>query len=143
MIILFILDVPIHILTMAMSGVELDPECKLAYDSVQLGHQYRYVTFKIQDGKVKIDKVKNAFSYSRAMSVCEFETLQKGGIEATYDQFLDDLKQKDGEEDDCRYAIYDYKFVVNTQGTEPSARYPTTSPSSLAKFGILPVRISK
>ena len=43
---------------MAMSGVELDPECKLAYDSVQLGHQYRYVTFKIHDGKVKIDKVK-------------------------------------------------------------------------------------
>lgn len=42
---------------MAMSGVELDPECKIAYDSVQLGHQYRYVTFKIENGKVRIDKV--------------------------------------------------------------------------------------
>lgn len=85
-----------------MSGVELDPECKIAYDSVQLGHQYRYVTFKIENGKVRIDK--------------------KGAVEASYDDFLDDLKQKDGEEDDCRYAIYDYKFIVNTQGTEPSAR---------------------
>jgi hypothetical protein len=49
---------------MAMSGVELDPECKLAYDSVQLGHQHRYVTFKIQDGKVKIDKVRGGFRAS-------------------------------------------------------------------------------
>ncbi len=47
---------------MAMSGVELDPECKIAYDSVQLGHQYRYVTFKIENGKVRIDKVRPATS---------------------------------------------------------------------------------
>merc|ERR1712176_827115 len=33
-----------------------------------------------------------------------------------------DLKAKDGDCDDCRYAIYDYEYVVNAQGTEPSYR---------------------
>jgi hypothetical protein len=42
---------------MAMSGVELDPECKQSYDETLMGHMYRYVTFKIDDGKVRIDKV--------------------------------------------------------------------------------------
>lgn len=44
---------------MAMSGVELDPECKLSYDETLMGHMYRYVTYKIDDGKVRIDKVSN------------------------------------------------------------------------------------
>merc|ERR1712228_775558 len=32
--------------------------------------------------------------------------------------FLGDLIAKDGEADDCRYAIYDFEFTVQTQGTE-------------------------
>ena len=35
---------------------------------------------------------------------------------------MNDLKAKDGDCDDCRYAIYDYEYVVNAQGTEPSFR---------------------
>ena len=35
---------------------------------------------------------------------------------------MNDLKAKDGDCDDCRYAIYDYEYVVNAQGTEPSYR---------------------
>ena len=42
---------------MAMSGVDVDPECKTAYDETLMGHMYRYVTFKIDDGKIRIDKV--------------------------------------------------------------------------------------
>jgi len=88
---------------MAMSGVDVDPECKTAYDETLMGHMYRYVTLKIDEGKVRIDK--------------------KGALDSTYDEFLVDLKAKDGDEDDCRYAIYDYHYTVNTQGTsEPSAR---------------------
>lgn len=47
---------------------------------------------------------------------------QVGARDNNYDQFLTDLCVKDGEADDCRYAIYDYEYVVNTQGTEPSNR---------------------
>ena len=39
-----------------------------------------------------------------------------------FQQFLEDLMAKDGEADDCRYAIYDYEYVVHSQGTEPSNR---------------------
>ena len=45
---------------MAMSGVEVDPECKVAYDETLMGHMYRYVTFKIDGGKICIDKVRLA-----------------------------------------------------------------------------------
>ena len=42
---------------MAMSGVELDQECKKIYDEVQSKKKHRYVTFKIDDGKIRVDKV--------------------------------------------------------------------------------------
>ena len=45
-----------------------------------------------------------------------------GERDNNYDQFLEDLMAKDGEADDCRYAIYDYEYVVHSQGTEPSNR---------------------
>jgi len=87
---------------MAMSGVELDAQCKVIFDKVQLKKEHRYVTFHISEGKIRIDKI--------------------GDRDADYDKFLEDLKQKDGESDDCRYAIYDYEYTVNSQGTEPSFR---------------------
>jgi len=87
---------------MAMSGVEVDAQCKVIFDDVQLRKKHRYVTFHISEGKIRIDKI--------------------GVRDADYDAFLSDLKQKDGECDDCRYAIYDYEYVVHSQGTEPSFR---------------------
>jgi len=87
---------------MAMSGVEVDAQCKQIFDQVQLGKKHRYVTFKIDAGKIRVDKI--------------------GEREAKYDEFLGDLMQKEGEVDDCRYAIYDYEYVVETQGTEASYR---------------------
>jgi len=87
---------------MAMSGVELEAECKVVYDEVQSKKKHRYVTFKIDDGKIKVDKI--------------------GARDSNYDQFLEDLCIKDGDADDCRYAIYDYEYTVDTQGTEASNR---------------------
>ena len=87
---------------MAMSGVELDAQCKVIHDEVQIKKKHRYVTFMIDGGKIKIDKI--------------------GDRANTYDDFLGDLMQKDGDADDCRYAIYDYEYVVHSQGTEPSNR---------------------
>lgn len=87
---------------MAMSGVELDAQCKVVYDEVQSKKKHRYVTFMIDGGKIKIDKI--------------------GDRANTYDDFLGDLMVKDGDADDCRYAIFDYEYVVHSQGTEPSNR---------------------
>ena len=40
-----------------MSGVELDSECKLVYDEIQSKKKHRYCTFKIDEGKIRVDKV--------------------------------------------------------------------------------------
>lgn len=42
---------------MAMSGVEVDDKCKIVYDEVQLKKKHRYVTFHIDEGKIRVDKV--------------------------------------------------------------------------------------
>ena len=47
---------------MAMSGVEVDAQCKVIFDDVQLRKKHRYVTFHISEGKIRIDKVRTGFS---------------------------------------------------------------------------------
>ena len=110
---------------MAMSGVALDSECKLVYDEVQSKKKHRYVTFKIvEDKAIKVDKVRKSRNYE---SFCQHFYIQLlffqiGTRESTYDEFLTDLCAKDGEADDCRYAIYDFEFVVQSAGAEASNR---------------------
>jgi len=88
---------------MAMSGVKLDDACKLKYEEVQKKHMHRYVTFHIKDDKeIVVDKV--------------------GAREANFSDFIDAVKQKDGNSEDCRYAILDYEFTLEAQGTEASQR---------------------
>lgn len=106
---------------MSMSGVELDPQCKVIYDEVQSKKKHRYVTFMIDDGKIKVDKVRNITKFGRSGNHLN-SVYQIGDRDNNYDQFLEDLCVKDGDADDCRYAIYDYEYVVKTQGTEPSNR---------------------
>jgi len=35
-----------------------------------------------------------------------------------YNDYLTDLKQKDGESDDCRYGLYDYDYIYSPDGAE-------------------------
>jgi len=86
-----------------MSGVKLDDACKLKYEEVQKKHLHRFVTFHIKDDKeIVVDKV--------------------GARDATFNDFVDAVKQKDGNSEDCRYAILDYEFTLEAQGTEASQR---------------------
>lgn len=88
---------------MAMSGVKLDEACKVKYDEVQKKHMHRFVTFHIKDDKeIVVDQV--------------------GARDAKFEQFVDAVKQKDGASEDCRYAILDYEFTLEAQGTEASQR---------------------
>lgn len=86
-----------------MSGVKLDDACKVKYDEVQKKHMHRFVTFHIKDDKeIVVDKV--------------------GARDANFNDFVDAVKQKDGGSEDCRYAILDYEFKLEAQGTEASQR---------------------
>lgn len=87
---------------MAMSGVKLTNACQTLYQEIQKDKKHRYAIFKIQDGEICPDKT--------------------GDRDNTYEQFLDDLQVKDGENDDCRYAVYDYDYVQQAEGTEASYR---------------------
>jgi cofilin len=87
---------------MAMSGVKLTEECQKTYQAIQKDKTYRYAIFKIADGQINLDKV--------------------GERSNTWDQFMDDIQVKDGDNDDCRYAVYDYDYVQQAEGTEASYR---------------------
>merc|ERR1711910_33125 len=39
-----------------------------------------------------------------------------------YEDFMTDLLQKDGDKDDCRFAIYDYEYKFAPQGAEAQSK---------------------
>ena len=43
---------------------------------------------------------------------------QVGDRNNSYQDFLNDLHQKDGDADDCRYGVYDYDYQFNPDGAE-------------------------
>jgi hypothetical protein len=55
-------------------------------------------------------------------SFFSFSPYQVGERSNTWDQFMDDIQVKDGDNDDCRYAVYDYDYVQQAEGTEASYR---------------------
>lgn len=81
-----------------MSGVKLTNECLNTYSDIQQGRKHRYAIFKILNGEIVLDKV--------------------GDRANSYEDYLGDLQQKDGNADDCRYAVYDYEYTITPEGAE-------------------------
>lgn len=91
---------------MSLSGVQVDEEVIKTVDSIQLKKSYQYIIYKIDEtvGKIVVDK------YGA-----------KG--DDAYDRFLNDIQCVDANgSDECRYAIYDFKYEVQNQGCDPSFR---------------------
>merc|ERR1712241_160105 len=84
--------------TMAMSGVKLTEACKTLYDDIQKGKKYRDGVFHIAHGMIDVEKI--------------------GERGNNYEDFMKDLLKKDGEKDDCRFAIFDYEYKFAPQGAE-------------------------
>jgi len=88
-----------------MSGVKLNDDAKKIYESLQSKKtkEHRFLTFHIQnDVEIVVDK--------------------KGPRDASFSDFVDAMRQKDGNNDDCRYGVLDYEFTLEAQGTEASNR---------------------
>jgi len=83
---------------MAMSGVKLTESCMTSYTDIQKGKKNRYAIFLIKDGQIDVEKI--------------------GERNNGYSDFLNDLHQKDGDADDCRYGLYDYEYKYNPDGAE-------------------------
>ncbi|KAF3903199.1 Cofilin [Dactylellina cionopaga] len=73
-----------------MSGVLIQDECVDKYQELKLGHQHRYVLFKLSDDlrEVVVDKVSASGS--------------------SFDDFIMELPPND-----CKYAVYDFPYQAN------------------------------
>jgi len=76
-------------------------ECKTHFEEVKKGKKHRYVVFYIKDEK----------------QIC-VECV--GDRDASYDDFLNDLRKAG--ETECRYALYDYEYDHQCQGTTESSK---------------------
>ncbi|XP_074352839.1 uncharacterized protein LOC141691991 [Apium graveolens] len=71
----------------AASGMSVHDDCKLKFMELKSKRNYRYITYKIEDQQVVVDKL--------------------GGPDESYDDFSNSLPA-----DECRYAIYDFDFTT-------------------------------
>lgn len=69
------------------SGMGVDDECKLKFLDLKK-RNYRFITYKIEDYKVVVDKL--------------------GGPDESYDAFKSSFPS-----DECRYAVFDFDFTTN------------------------------
>ncbi|MFS7958596.1 putative actin-depolymerizing factor domain, ADF/Cofilin, ADF-H/Gelsolin-like domain superfamily [Helianthus anomalus] len=72
----------------AASGMAVHDDCKLRFQELKAKRNYRFVTFKIEDQQVIIDKI--------------------GGPNETYDDFTNSLPVNE-----CRYAVFDFDFTTD------------------------------
>jgi cofilin len=87
----------------AIVRFELTDKAKITYEEIYKGKQHRYFVLSIVDGKIDVEKI--------------------GELDATYEDFLTDIKQMDGDKKDCRFAVYDYEYTFLPEGThEPQVK---------------------
>jgi len=71
------------------SGVAVSDDCVSKFNELKLGHNYRYIIFKLNDNNTEIVVEKAA------------------APTAKWEDFVKDLPKED-----CRYAAYDFEFSV-------------------------------
>ncbi|PAA70017.1 hypothetical protein BOX15_Mlig023025g7, partial [Macrostomum lignano] len=70
------------------SGVAVDPSVKDDFNDIKLGHKYAYMVFKIDsESMIKTERT------------C---------VSCTYDEFTSSLPANE-----CRYAVFDYKYCLD------------------------------
>ncbi|XP_020216336.1 actin-depolymerizing factor 7 isoform X1 [Cajanus cajan] len=72
----------------AASGMAVHDDCKLKFQELKAKRIYRFITFKIEQQQVVVDKI--------------------GGSTESYDDFQASLPG-----DECRYAVYDFDFTTD------------------------------
>merc|ERR1711935_242850 len=88
--------------TMSVAGTKLAPRCMEVYNEIMKEKKHRYAIFLIKDGQIDLEKL--------------------GELGNNYTNFLTDLQQKDGNKDDCRYALYDSQYQYTPEGAEPQTK---------------------
>jgi len=79
------------------SGVKVDDAVQTGFDAIKKRKQYRYLIFHIRDEKV-------------------IDIEKYGERDASYQDYLTCLEEY-GEKAECRYALYDFEYEHQCQGT--------------------------
>ncbi|MED6136022.1 Actin-depolymerizing factor 7 [Stylosanthes scabra] len=89
----------------AASGMAVNDECKLKFQELKAKRSYRFITFKIDQQQVVVDKL--------------------GGPNDSYDDFQASLPN-----DECRYAVYDFDFTTDEKCQKSKIFFVAWSPDS-------------
>ncbi|KAK7366767.1 hypothetical protein VNO80_08764 [Phaseolus coccineus] len=89
----------------AASGMAVNDDCKLKFQELKAKRIYRYITFKIEQQQVVVDKI--------------------GSSTETYDNFQASLP-----DDECRYAVYDFDFTTNENCQKSKIFFVAWSPDT-------------
>ncbi|KRY87076.1 Actin-depolymerizing factor 2, isoform c, partial [Trichinella pseudospiralis] len=95
------------------SGVTVNPDCRTTFQLMAEGRKdLRYIIFSIvNDKEVVVEK-----------AVCEDDLHSRpdddyaDNSKTAYLEFVDDLKQLTDNFNDCRYAVFDFKFTGSREG---------------------------
>ena len=90
------------------SGVAVSDEVVTKYQELKLGHQHKFVFFKLSDDLKEV----------------VFERVSKAG-EDSYDNFVASLPPND-----CRYAVYDFAFKAEDGGDRNKILFVLWCPDS-------------
>uniref|UniRef100_A0A914CZU6 ADF-H domain-containing protein n=1 Tax=Acrobeloides nanus TaxID=290746 RepID=A0A914CZU6_9BILA len=97
------------------SGVLVNPECQTTFQKLAEGRrELRYIIYKIQDKEVVVEAAVSPDEIGETGD--DYEDNSK----AAYEAFVKDLKARTDGFQDCRYAVFDFKFTCNRPGAGTS-----------------------
>ncbi|KRY01036.1 Actin-depolymerizing factor 1, isoforms a/b, partial [Trichinella pseudospiralis] len=109
----FLREVELTLNIKMSSGVTVNPDCRTTFQLMAEGRKdLRYIIFSIvNDKEVVVEK-----------AVCEDDLHSRpdddyaDNSKTAYLEFVDDLKQLTDNFNDCRYAVFDFKFTGSREG---------------------------
>uniref|UniRef100_A0A915CQA9 ADF-H domain-containing protein n=1 Tax=Ditylenchus dipsaci TaxID=166011 RepID=A0A915CQA9_9BILA len=97
------------------SGVLVNAECQSAFQQLSEGKRVlRYIIYKIEDKEVVVEAAVSPDDVGATGD--DYEDNSK----AAYEHFLKDLKERTDGFQDCRYAVFDFKFSCHRPGAGTS-----------------------
>ncbi|KRZ53302.1 Actin-depolymerizing factor 2, isoform c, partial [Trichinella nativa] len=109
----FLREVELTLNIKMSSGVTVNPDCRTTFQLMAEGRKdLRYIIFSIvNDKEVVVEK-----------AICEDDLHSRpdddyaDNSKTAYLEFVDDLKQLTDNFNDCRYAVFDFKFTGSREG---------------------------
>jgi len=94
------------------SGAKVNPDCQMSFQKMAEGKkEFRYIIFKIEDNEIVVEKnIRNS-----EMATADSDDYADNS-KAAYEEFLKDIKDVTDNFQDCRYAVFDFKFTCNREG---------------------------